>query len=443
MGYPGQTDRFMSSFGIEEMMNTTNQAMIDVRGIKQGVWKKLMSQSDSIRIKYASAYDESSNYWKNSIGTNKAIKELKVLEKKRAEEAALLRWIQATPSERKDLLHLMSSLELNYKNRQTQQHDMAYFMETFLNGADIVKFALMIMNIDTEGEEKQLMNQLREILTGYDNYDADVDKEVMVTMLESYPSFVDVSALPAVYDSIYKNHDGSVQAYVDTLYSRSRLSSLDGFSSVMHGDSTYNIFYDPAVELSMDILTTYFELNGNMQEASDNITRDERLLNAAVRRMNADKQYYPDANSTLRFSFGTVQGYKPSDGVFFNYYTTPMGIFEKMRDHAGDPDFVVSPRLLELFCEGDFGRYADKDGSLMVNFISNNDITGGNSGSAMFNGAAELIGLAFDGNWEAMSSDIAFEPNLQRCIGVDIRYILFIIEKYGKSTRLIDELNIR
>ena len=211
----------------------------------------------------------------------------------------------------------------------------------------------------------------------------------------------------------------------------------------MEQDSTYNLFDDPAVTLTFDILTTYFEINGNMQELSDNIQRDERLLNAAVRRMNDDKQYYPDANSTLRLSFGTIQGYSPSDGMFFNYYTTPMGIFEKMRDHAGDPDFAVSPRLLELFCEGDFGRYADKEGGLIVNFISNNDITGGNSGSAMFNGEAELIGLAFDGNWEAMSGDIAFEPNLQRCIGVDIRYILFIIEKYGKSTRLIDELDIR
>ncbi len=443
MGYPGSTDRYLSSFGVEELMTTTNQAMIDVRGIKQEIWKRLMNESDSIRIKYASAYDESSNYWKNSIGTNKAIKELKVLEKKKEEEAALLRWIQATPSERKNLLHLLSSLELNYKGRKVQQHDMAYFMETFLNGADLVKFALMVMNFDAEAEEKQIMSQLREVLTAYTNYDMDVDKEMLTTLLQSYPSFVDASALPAVYDSINANYNGDIKLYVDSLYSRSRLSSLDGFSSVMHGDSTYNVFYDPAVELSMDILTTYFQLNGNMQEASDNIQRDERLLNAAVRRMNSDKQYYPDANSTLRFSFGTVQGYKPSDGVLFNYYTTPMGIFEKMRDHAGDPDFVVSPRLLELFCEGDFGRYADKDGGLMVNFISNNDITGGNSGSAMFNGEAELIGLAFDGNWEAMSGDIAFEPNMQRCIGVDIRYILFIIEKYGKSTRLIDELNIR
>lgn len=443
LGYPGDTDRFLSSFGIEEMMATTNQAMIDVRGIKQNIWKRLMSDNDSIRIKYASAYDESSNYWKNSIGTNEAIKELKVLEKKKKEEAALLRWIQATPSERKELLHLLTSLELNYKNRKSDQHTMAYFMEAFLNSSDLVKFALMIMNLDTEVEEKQLMSQLREIITSYENFDADVDKEVLVTMLQSYPSFVESGHMPAVYDSIYHNFGGDIQLYADSLYTHTRLTSLYGLNSLMEQDSTYNLFDDPAVTLTFDILTTYFEINGNMQELSDNIQRDERLLNAAVRRMNDDKQYYPDANSTLRLSFGTIQGYSPSDGMFFNYYTTPMGIFEKMRDHAGDPDFAVSPRLLELFCEGDFGRYADKEGGLIVNFISNNDITGGNSGSAMFNGEAELIGLAFDGNWEAMSGDIAFEPNLQRCIGVDIRYILFIIEKYGKSTRLIDELDIR
>ena len=443
LGYPGETDRFLSSFGIEEMMNGMNQAMIDIRGIKQEIWKKLMNESDSIRIKYASTYDESSNYWKNSIGTNKAIKELKVIEKKKLLESTLLRWIQDTPAERKNLLHLLSSLELNYKDRRQNNHDMAYFAETFLNSTDLVKFALMIMNLDTEGDEKQLMSTLHEIVTGYEHFDPNVDKEVLASLLEVYPDYVSESAIPAIYDSISLNYNNDIRAYVDSLYAHSKLTSIDGLHMIMQQDSTYNIFDDPAVSLTFDLLSTYFMLNGEMQEASDNIQRDERLLNAAVRRMNDDKQFYPDANSTLRLSFGTIQGYSPSDGAYFNYYTTPMGIFEKMRDHAGDPDFEVSPRLLELFSDGDFGRYADKKGELKVNFISNNDITGGNSGSAMFNGDAELIGLAFDGNWEAMSGDIAFEPNLQRCIGVDIRYILFVIEKFGKSTHIIQELDIR
>ena len=167
------------------------------------------------------------------------------------------------------------------------------------------------------------------------------------------------------------------------------------------------------------------------------------MLTAAIRRMNRLRNFYPDANSTLRLSFGTVCGYTPFDGAHYNYYTTTKGILEKAKAHAGDNDFAVQPELLDLLTSGDFGRYADRDGQMKVCFISNNDITGGNSGSAMFNSQGELLGLAFDGNWEAMSSDLMYEPKTQRCIGVDIRYILFIMEKYGHAAHLVEELQMK
>ena len=166
------------------------------------------------------------------------------------------------------------------------------------------------------------------------------------------------------------------------------------------------------------------------------------MFNSAVRRMYASRNFYPDANSTMRLSFGTVCGYAPFDGAEYDYYTTTKGILEKVRAHAGDVDFEVQPELLSLLSSGDFGRYADEKGEMNVCFISNNDITGGNSGSAMFNAKGELLGLAFDGNWEAMSSDILYEPKMQRTIGVDVRYILFMIEKYGKAGNLIQELKL-
>ena len=173
-----------------------------------------------------------------------------------------------------------------------------------------------------------------------------------------------------------------------------------------------------------------------------NIARNERLLNGAVRRMYSSRNFYPDANSTMRLSFGTVCGYTPFDGAEYDYHTTTKGILEKVKAHAGDVDFEVQPELLSLFSNRDFGRYADEKGEMNVCFISNNDITGGNSGSAMFNAKGELLGLAFDGNWEAMGSDILYEPKMQRCIGVDVRYILFMIERYGKAGNLIRELKI-
>lgn len=206
-------------------------------------------------------------------------------------------------------------------------------------------------------------------------------------------------------------------------------------------DTTYQIYNDPAINLGIDLTRSYSrEYAGTA--GSGEIERNERLFNSAVRRMYASRNFYPDANSTMRLSFGTVCGYAPFDGAEYDYYTTAKGILEKVRAHAGDVDFEVQPELLSLLSSGDFGRYADEKGEMNVCFISNNDITGGNSGSAMFNAKGELLGLAFDGNWEAMSSDILYEPKMQRTIGVDVRYILFMIEKYGKAGNLIQELKL-
>lgn len=443
MGYPGSTERYLSSFGIEEMTNGMNQAMIDVRGVKQGIWKREMDKRDSIRIKYASKYDESSNYWKNSIGTNKAIRQLKVLEKKRDAEAVLQRWIQNNPVEREKLLHLFTSLELNYKNRREANRAMSYFGESFVNGSELVQFALTILNFDFEAEQKQVVAQMQKLLDKYADYDVDIDKEVFTAMLKEYKEKVPAKYLPGLYQSIDTLHHGNIHAYVDSLYAQTEVKTSRALKRFLERDTTYHLVDDPAVALGIDLLMSYFDMRSQVAEASANIEKDERELNAAMRRMYADRNFYPDANATMRLSFGTIAGYSPFDGAQYGYYTTVKGIFEKVAAYKGNPDFEVQPELLNLFASRNFGRYADERGDMSVCFISNNDITGGNSGSAMFNDKGQLLGLAFDGNWEAMSSDIVFEPELQRCIGVDVRYMLFVIDKYGKATHLIDELNIR
>lgn len=443
LGYPGSTERYLSSFGVEEMVNGMNQAMIDVRGVKQAIWKREMDRRDSIRIKYASKYDESSNYWKNSIGTNKAIRQLKVLEKKRQAEDELRRWIQNTPVERERLLHLLSSLELNYKSRREADRALAYFAEAFINGPELVQFALTMLNFDFEAEQKQVLAQLQKLLDKYADYDADIDKEVFTAMLKEYRSKVNAKYLPGLYQEIDTVYNGDVQAYADSLYARSEIVTTRGFKRFLERDTTFNLFEDPAISLGIDLIVKFYDMRSGIMEASAGIERGEREFNAAMRRMYADRNFYPDANSTMRLSFGTISSYSPFDGAIYGYYTTVEGILEKVIAHRGDSDFAVQPELLELFASRDFGRYADENGEMNVCFISNNDITGGNSGSAMFNARGELLGLAFDGNWEAMSSDIVFEPDVQRCIGVDVRYMLFIMEKYGKASRLIEELEIK
>lgn len=442
LGYPGSTERYLSSYGIEEMMNGINQAMIDVRGVKQAIWKREMDRRPDIRIKYASKYDESSNYWKNSIGTNKAIRHLKVLEKKRAAETVLRDWIQSRPEEREKLIRLFSSLELGYGNRRETNRALAYFGESFINGPELVQLELEILNFDFEAEEKQVVSRMKKLLEKYENLDLSIDKEVFAAMLKEYRSKVDRKYLPAMYEKIDTLYGGNIRTYVDSLYASSDITSPKGLKRFLERDTTYNLIDDPAVSLSLDLIVKYYEMNQGISEASEQIERGERMFNAAMRRMYADRNFYPDANSTMRLSFGTVGGYTPFDGAAYDYYTTVKGIFEKVKEHEGEIDFAVQPELLRLLSSGDFGRYANEQGGMNVCFISNNDITGGNSGSAMFNAEGELLGLAFDGNWEAMSSDIVFEPDLQRCIGVDVRYMLFIMEKYGKADHLVRELKI-
>ena len=348
LGYPGSTERYLSSFGIEEMMNNSNQAQIDVRGVKQAIWKREMDRNDSVRIKYASKYDESSNYWKNSIGTNRAIRKLGILEKKRAMEQELRRWIQQNPEEREKLLQLFTDLELNYKNRREVNRAQAYFIESFLYAPELVQLALKILNFDFEGEEKTVLAGLKDIVEQYSNLDLDIDKEVFTAVLKEYRSKVDTTFLPAIYHTIAQQYNGNEKAYVDSLYAHSELTTPRGLKRFLERDTTYQIFDDPAISLGIDMLTMLFDMNMQMQAPTSEIIRGERLLNGAIRRMYASRNFYPDANSTMRLSFGTVAGYTPFDGAEYAYYTTSKGVLEKVKANVGDVDFAVQPEILSL-----------------------------------------------------------------------------------------------
>ena len=442
LGYPGVTERYLSSFGVEEMVQGPNQAQIDIRGIKQDIWKREMEARDEIRIKYASKYDESSNYWKNSIGMNRAVRRLHVLEKKRGLERELARWIEGRSARQRKYGRMLPALQQAYALRSETNRAQSYFLEAFFNGPELVQQAIAILNFDFEGTQEEVVAGLNAIVDTYADMDLDIDKAVFAAMLKAYRAQVDSVYLPAFYQEIATRYGGDEQAYVDSLYARTQLGTPRGLRRFLERDTTYHIFDDPAVSVSIDLLTKFFEMGMDMQAASAEVTQGERLLNAAIREFGAGRSYYPDANSSMRLSFGTVCGYRPFDGAYYDYYTTVGGVLQKARAYRDDPDFQVQPEILRLLASRDFGRYADRDGDMRVCFISNNDITGGNSGSAMFNAEGELLGLAFDGNWEAMSSDLLYEPAMQRCIGVDVRYILFIMERYGHADSLIEELLI-
>ncbi len=439
IGYPGSTSRYLSSYGVEERMNVNNEALIDVRTVKLDILKKAMDGNDTLRIKYASKFASSSNYWKNSIGMNKAIKDLNVIEKKRILEERIRTWVGKKSERRAEYEPIFAELKHRYAERKDLQRTLVYFRETFLDGPELVQAALTLsMFVDEESTDEEKARFKRRMEEFYKDYDAVTDKKLCVAMLDMYREHADTAYLLPLYKDIDGRFDGSTQAFVDELYRTTEMDTPRGMERIFGGDTTY---VDPAVEIAINVLAEYMALKARMGESSEVIHRDERLLTAALRAMESEATFYPDANSTMRMSFGLVNGYDPKDGVHHRYYTTTKGIFEKQQGAGENPDYEVLDSVLETLKKGAFGRYGAK-GDMNVCFISDNDITGGNSGSGMFNGKGELIGLAFDGNWEAMSGDLVFEPNLQRCIGVDIRYVLYMIDKYGKASRLIKELKL-
>ncbi len=442
LGYPGSTDRYLTSYGIENQMQSLNQSMIDVRGIKQDIWKKAMQSSDSIRIMYDSKYAVSSNYWKFSIGVNKSIKELNILEKRRATEAQVAMYISADNSRKLKYGQLIDSLRINYKQYTSASRAMSYLSEAFANSSDILSLSLKAVNTDFSSDSIAGEAYKKELIREYSNIDIPTDKKVMVTMLKYCATKLDTAYLPKVYNVIKEKYKENYEAYVDYLFANSKMVTPEGLNRICQKDTTFNMFQDPAISFAVDVIAKFVDLTQETATVFNSISRDERSYNELLREMYQEKSFYPDANATMRLSFGVIAPFSSGAVLKSSFSTTTDGIFEKVKKYKGDQDFWVQPALLDLLSKKDFGKYADKKGQMNVCFISNNDITGGNSGSAMFNGKGELIGLAFDGNWEGMSSNLSYDKSLQRCIGVDIRYVLFLIEKYGNAPNLIRELKL-
>ncbi len=443
IGYPGATGRYVSAAAIKERMYAVNTPTIDIRRIKQKIWKQAMANSDSIRIKYASKYDASSNYYKNAIGMNLAVRKRGVLKKRQAQERVLQEWIKHNPNEPDSLLKVLPRLQRLYDKRREVKTALTYFSEAFANGPELIDLAISILNFDMKAPADMVMANIGKLVQKYSNMDANVDKKVCKAMFKTFKKRVDRRYWPETYARIDTVYGGSIDKYVDDVYARTWLSTPRGMMAVFSNDSTYNLIKDPATDLSIDMIVAFIGLNNILVSSDQQVQRDERVLNAALRRLYNDRQLYPDANSTMRLSYGHVAPYSPRDGVDYEYYTTTDGIFEKINQYHNDPDFYVQPYILDLLKKKEWGVYAAQDSTMHTCFITNNDITGGNSGSALFNAQGEVIGLAFDGNWEAMDSDVQYEPAYQRCINVDIRYVLYLIEKLSGDTHLIDEMIIR
>lgn len=443
IGFPGSTDRYLCSWGVQQRIEDSNKPRIEVRGIKQAIWKDAMLKSDEVRIKYASKYAGSSNYWKNSIGMNKGLANLKVIERKREEEAAFAAWV-AQDAKRKEVYgDVLNLLEKGYTSSSEYKKISTYLGEAFLSGAEIVKLARMIQSVDVKGSTLEEIDIFLEdnIKPFFKDYDASLDQKVLAAMMKIVKERVPAENLPDIYKKVDKKYKGDYEKYAADVFKKTSILSYDNIASMLKDPKKYTkLKKDPAAELSLSVLISLFELQQLTGDSYYDIAKGERLYFAGLKEMYPEKALSSDANFTMRVSYGSIGGYRPYDAAWYDYYTTEKGIFEK--ENPESDEFWVQPEILDLIRSKDFGQYANKDGELQLCFLSNNDITGGNSGSPVFDKNARLIGLAFDGNWEAMSGDIAFEPDLQRTISVDIRYVLYMIDKWGKCPRLIEELKL-
>ena len=441
IGFPGTTQRYLSSWGIQRKIDSENKPRIEVRGAKQEIWRDAMNKSDAVRIKYASKYAGSSNYWKNSMGMNEAIANLGVVKEKEKIEKELGEWIENNPEAKAKYGNTLASLKDAYESTTESALYTTYFMESFRNGIEIIRFANTLLAFDVNNTEKDKEDFINDrILNSYKDYEPALDKKVLPVMLSLYASRVPAENLPDIYDTINDEFGGDYQKYAEWLFNNSKFTNLDDLMVLLKQEDNKDILEDPAMILALSVRDKGYEISSTMFSSYENILKAEREFMAALMEMNPDFAYSPDANFTQRLSYGTVKGYEPRDGVWYNYYTTTQGVLEK--ETPGDPEFNVQPEILSQIRKGDFGQYANEDGELVACFLSDNDITGGNSGSPVFNGNAELLGLAFDGNWEALSGDIVFEPKMQRTISVDVRYMLYTIDKIMNAPHIIEELRL-
>ena len=449
LGYPGTTDRYLTSYGINLALEKTNPAIVKIRTKKLEIMKADMDASDEVRIKYASKYAGTANYWKYYIGQSKGLKKLKVIDKKRELESHFANWLHGDKDRMLKYRDALLNLSNAYETISATELATSYNAEAINRGCEIISFAKSYKALANElakppAEAKELNSLAEKLLIAsgkyFKDYNAATDSKLLAAMLELYRKDVPVKYHPSLLAEIDKKYKGDFTAYAGIVFDRSIFASQARVNAFLRNPSLKTLQKDPGYKLMLAFWENSNRIDALTQASTELLAKGRRLFMAGLREMDPDKKFYPDANSTMRLTYGKVLDYYPADAVHYDFVTTLKGVMEK--EDSTSWEFKVPPKLKQLYKQKDFGRYG-KNGEMITCFLTDNDITGGNSGSPVLNGDGELIGLAFDGNWEAMSGNIAFEPDLQRTICVDIRYVLFIIEKYAGAANLIDEMTIR
>ena len=448
LGYSGRTSRYITSYEVDEILKITNPNMIKIRGTRQDVLMADMKADPKINIQYADKYSLSSNYWKYSIGQDEGLENLKVKAKKQEIENQFRTWVAADPVRKSKYGEALDLIKTSIEGRAEFNNAQQYVNECFIRGCELLslnQYAGSMITALRGGDAKAIADEAagirNDISDFYKDYNAPTDQKAMKAMLKLFRVDVPAKFHPDFYENIVdKKFKGDIDKFVDDMFAKSVFADQTRLNAFLDKPVLKTLENDPVYITSASIFKVRLELAGKYGQFNANLNLGHRLWLAALMEMLPEKTRYPDANSTMRLSYGTVQDYDPRDAVTYKYFTTLKGVVEKYK--PGDYEFDVPQRLLDLYNKKEYGRYASPKGYMPVCFTTTNDITGGNSGSPVINANGELIGLAFDGNWEAMSGDVAYEPDLQRCIVVDIRYVLWVIDIYAGAKNLVDEMTL-
>jgi Peptidase S46 len=411
--------------------------------------KSQMDASDKVRIAYAAKYAQTANYWKYFIGQTKGLKRMRVADQKAATEKQFQTWADADASRKAKYGNVVGELKKSFADIEKYAVMRTYLNEAINRGPEILTFAYGANDLNKElnakPHDKAKVKSAAEKLSArgedyFKEYDATTDQMLLSSLLKMYYNDVPKEQHAPVFAEIQSKYKGDFDKWAADVFENSLFASKAKYDAFLKSPSSKKLAADPAFKTISSIMDHYM---ANLKPSIDAITavqtKNNRLFVAGLREMMPEKKFAPDANGTMRLSYGQVKDYDPMDAVDYNYFTTANGILEKM-DNSNE-EFIVDPKLEKLIRDKDFGPYGE-NGQLKVCFISTNDITGGNSGSPVINGNGELVGLCFDGNWEAMSGDIAYDPDYKRTISVDIRYVLFVIDKFAGASHLVKEMKL-